>query len=111
MNVYSAASLILWSLLTIGSFAMARGLYLRTRSPLLHPGLMGIFGVVALLELTGHDYAAYWRETAWINWLLGPAVVAMAVPIYQLRALVRANLRALLWWWRRGWPWRSSAWR
>ncbi len=86
----------LWSLLTIGSFFAARQLFLRVRSPLLHPGLLGIFGVVALLELTGHAYADYWRETAWINWLLGPAVVAMAVPIYQLRGLIRVNLRPLL---------------
>ena len=87
---------ILWSAITIGSFFLARRLFLRVRLPVLHPGLMGIFGVVALLELTGHTYAAYWKETHWINWLLGPAVVAMAVPIYQLRALVRANLRTLL---------------
>ena len=86
---------VLWSLLTVGSFFAARRIFLRLRSPLLHPGLMGIFGVVALLELTGHAYEDYWRETAWINWLLGPAVVAMAVPIYQLRTLIRANLRAL----------------
>lgn len=86
----------LWSLITAGSFFGARRIFLRFRSPLLHPGLMGIFGVVALLELTGHPYDDYWRETAWINWLLGPAVVAMAVPIYQLRALIRAHLRALV---------------
>ena len=87
---------VLWSAITIGSFFLARRLFLRVRVPVLHPGLMGIFGVVVLLELTGHAYADYWNETSWINWLLGPAVVAMAVPIYQLRTLVRANLRTLL---------------
>lgn len=87
---------VLWSAVTIGSFFLARRLFLRVRLPVLHPGLLGIFGVVALLELTGHAHADYWRETSWINWLLGPAVVAMAVPIYQLRALVKANLPTLL---------------
>ena len=91
----SPVSLLLWSGLTILAYAGCRGLFLRTRLPLLHPGFTGIVVMVAVLELTGRRYAEFERGTAWINWLLGPAVVAMAVPIYQLRRLVRANRRAL----------------
>ena len=84
-----------WSLVTIGVYFACRWVFLRTRWPLLHPGLTGILAMVVILEYAGRPYPQYERATEWINWLLGPAVVAMAVPIYQLRAMVRANARVL----------------
>ncbi len=98
MDAFRAVSpwpLLLWSALTIGVYAGCRWLFLRTRWPVLHPGFVGIVVMVAILELTGRRYAEFEAGTAWINWLLGPAVVAMAVPIYQLRRVVCANRRAL----------------
>ena len=76
-------------------YAGSRWVFLRTRLPVLHPGFISIIGMVIILELTGRHYPEFKEGTAWINWLLGPAVVAMAVPIYQLRRVVRTNRRAL----------------
>ena len=87
--------LLLWSGLTVAAYTLARWVFIRTRLPLLHPGFTGIVVMVVILELTGRRYAEFERATAWINWLLGPAVVAMAVPIFQLREVVRANRRTL----------------
>lgn len=58
---------------------------------MLHPGFISIVLLVVILELMGRPYDDFKVGTAWINWLLGPAVVAMAVPIYQLRKTVREN--------------------
>lgn len=85
-----------WSLATIAVFYAARWVYLRTRQPLLHPVLWGSVALVVALELAGRPYAAYWQETQWLVWLLGPGVVALAVPIYRLRGLIAANFRPLL---------------
>ena len=79
----------------MAAYALARWVFIRTRLPVLHPGFTGIIVMVAVLELTGRRYAEFEHATAWINWLLGPAVVAMAVPIFQLRDVVRANRRTL----------------
>ena len=84
-----------WSLVTIAVYFACRWVFVRTRWPLLHPGLTGILTMVMILECAGRAYPQYQQATAWINWLLGPAVVAMAVPIYQLRGIVRANTRVL----------------
>ena len=84
-----------WSLVTVAVYFACRWVFLRTRWALLHPGLTSILVMVTILECTGRAYPQYKEATAWINWLLGPAVVAMAVPIYQLRAMVRANARVL----------------
>lgn len=88
-------SLLLWSGATAGVYAACRFVYLRTRQPLLHPGAVSILLMTATVQLTGKHYAEYAAATAWINWLLGPAVVAMAVPIYQLRRTVRENAGTL----------------
>ncbi len=88
-------SLLLWSGLTALVYATCRRVFLRTRLAALHPGFTSIVVMVGILELAGRPYAEFEHATAWINWLLGPAVVAMAVPICQLRHVVRANRRAL----------------
>ena len=88
-------NVLLWSSLTIGAYFLCRWVSLRVRFPLLHPGFTGILTVTVILELTGRHYEEFRAATEWINWLLGPAVVAMAVPIYQLRRTVRANAGTL----------------
>lgn len=85
-----------WSLVTIAVFLVARRVYLRTRRPLLHPVLWTTLALLGVVELAGRPYAAYWRDTGWLVWLLGPGVVALAVPVYRLRALILAHARALL---------------
>ena len=92
---HAAAATVVWSLVTVAVYFACRWVFLRTRWSLLHPGLTGILASVAILECVGRPYGQYERATAWINWLLGPAVVAMAVPIYELRRIVRANARVL----------------
>lgn len=82
------AGLALWSTATVAAFFLARAIFLRTRFPLFHPAALSLALLVGLMELSGHSYAAYRRETAWLSWLLGPAVVAMSVPVYRLRKLL-----------------------
>lgn len=89
-------NLVLWSFLTIACFFSARWIFLRTRQPLLHPVLWGTAGMVAFIELTGHSYQSYKAETDWVVSLLGPAVVALAVPVYRLRQLIFRHLGLLL---------------
>ncbi len=76
-------------------YAFCRWVFRRTRLPVLHPGFSSIVVMVVILELTGRKYDEFKASTAWINWLLGPAVVAMAVPIYQLRRTVKENAGTL----------------
>lgn len=83
-----AGGIVLWSASTVAAFFLARAIFLRTRFPLFHPAALSLALLVAAMELSGHPYAAYRRETGWLSWLLGPAVVAMAAPVYRLRKLL-----------------------
>ena len=86
-----------WSGLTLAVYFACRWVFLRTKLSVLHPGFTAILMMVVILDCTGHHYGDFKEATAWINWLLGPAVVAMAVPIFQLRRTVRANAAMLAW--------------
>jgi putative effector of murein hydrolase len=85
-----------WSFATIAVFFAARWVFLRTRWPLLHPVLWSSLALMAAIECLGRPYAAFGESTRWLVWLLGPGVVALAVPIYRLRALILGHARALL---------------
>jgi putative effector of murein hydrolase len=81
-----------WSAVTLAVYAAARAAFHRWKFPLLHPSLLGIVITVAIVEGLGRPYAAYQADTYWIAWLLGPGVVAMAVPVWRLRTLFLARL-------------------
>src|SRR5260221_3740382 len=94
MNEFLSATL--WCGITLAAFFCWRRLFLWIKHPLLHPILWSTVIVVLLLVLTSHSFTAYRQESAPLLWLLGPSVVAMAVPIWQRRELILANWRALL---------------
>jgi len=89
-------STVLWSGITVAAFFGWRRIFLALKHPLLHPILWSTLAIVLLLTLTQHPAAGYRQETSPLVWLLGPAVVAMAVPIWQRRALIIANWKSLL---------------
>jgi putative effector of murein hydrolase len=87
---------ILWSAVTLAAFFGWRRIFLVLKHPLLHPILWATLIIVLLLVINRHPTAAYRQESAPLVWLLGPAVVAMAVPIWQRRELILSNWRTLL---------------
>ena len=83
--------------LTMGVYLLAEQLYIRLkRSPLVHPVLVSIFTLMGLLTLLGWDYPTYQQDTAFIHFLLGPATVALAIPLYEQMSLIRKMAFPLL---------------
>jgi putative effector of murein hydrolase len=87
---------VFWSAITLAVFFGWRRIFVALKHPLLHPILWATLVIVLLLALAQHPAATYRQETAPLVWLLGPAVVAMAVPIWQRRSLIVANWKSLL---------------
>lgn len=69
--------------LTLIAFQLALVLYRRSGWLVLQPVMVGMLLVVATLTLVGMDYARYREGAALIAMLLGPATVALAVPLYR----------------------------
>jgi predicted murein hydrolase (TIGR00659 family) len=80
---------------TLAVYALARRAYARTRLLLLSPALVAIAVVIATLRLTGVSYAAYDRGGRVLTFLLGPAVVALGLPLALQLEAVKRELRAI----------------
>ncbi len=78
-------------ILTVALYFASKSLYARFRSPWLTP-LLAVPAVLAALVLLLHiPYPVYFQDTRWLMWLLGPATVAFAVPIYEYRDLIKRH--------------------
>lgn len=80
-----------WLVLTMGVYLAALALYKRSGChPLLIPVFTAVVVIVSLLLLTGTPYATYREGVQWLSLLVGPATVALAVPLYAQRQRIRA---------------------
>ena len=83
--------------LTLGAYAAAAAVWQRCgRHPLLNPTLFAIAGVATALLALNMQHADYFASAELVHALLGPAVVALAVPLYRHAAVLRARAGALL---------------
>jgi|GEM_PF-5126342 len=68
---------------------------LGSNHPLLNPTLLAIILISLGLEATHIPYDAYLRGADAIHFMLGPAVVLLAVPLFRQRAVIRASARLI----------------
>lgn len=81
--VYLSTSPLLGLTLTLVAYQAAYWIYRRAGfNPLLNPVLLAIAMLVTALTLTGTPYATYFDGAQFVHFLLGPATVALAVPLY-----------------------------
>ncbi len=91
--VYLSATPLFWLTVTLGAWLLADAASRATRrNPLVNPVLIAIALVAALLMATGTDYQTYFNGAQFVHFLLGPATVALGVPLYRNLGLVRRDL-------------------
>lgn len=73
----------------LAAFLVALAIYRRLPTPLLHPIIVSCVLVAATLYVFGIDYESYRKHSQLLYLLLGPAVVALAVPLKHHFKLVR----------------------
>jgi putative effector of murein hydrolase len=79
--------------LTVAAFAGGGWLYERSgRRPILQPVLTAILAMSALLIVTRLPYDRYFESTTPLHFLLGPAIVALAVPLHENLRKARSAL-------------------
>jgi predicted murein hydrolase (TIGR00659 family) len=95
--VYLSQQPLLWLTVTLLVYATADAVSLATeRHPLANPVLHSIWIVAAFLLLTGTSYTTYFSGAQFVHFLLGPATVALAVPLYENRRIVAAAIVPML---------------
>lgn len=94
--VYLAASPLLSLTMTLIAYQLALAIHRRSgRRAIVNPVLLSIVMLVTLLELTGTDYQTYFQGAQFVHFLLGPATVALAIPLYRQFDKVRRSWRAV----------------
>lgn len=64
--------------------------------PLLNPVMIAVIITVSVLFLTKTSYTDYFEGAQFVHFLLGPATVALAIPLYQQFEKVKQSALAIL---------------
>jgi predicted murein hydrolase (TIGR00659 family) len=95
--VYLSASPLLWLTATLLAYLAAFRVYRHGGfHPLLNPVPIAVALLVLLLWASGTGFDAYFDGAQFVHFLLGPATVALAIPLYDQRARVRRMWLPLL---------------
>lgn len=94
--VYLSASPLTWLTATLLAYAAADAFAARVnRHPLANTVVIAAALLAGLLLATGTPYASYFDGAQFVHFLLGPATVALAVPLWRNIAIVRRSLLAM----------------
>lgn len=86
---------MIWLFVTFSSFLIARLISQKLKHPLANPLLISLAIVIPLLLLTETTYQTYYAENEVLMYLLQPAVVALAYPLYEQAREIRANWKII----------------
>ncbi|MFO1071503.1 MAG: LrgB family protein [Geminicoccaceae bacterium] len=88
--VYLQAGPLLWLVLTLGAYSVAFALFgLAKGNPLVNPVAVAVAMIVVLLVATGTPYSTYFAGAQFVHFLLGPATVALGLPLWRHLGTVR----------------------
>jgi predicted murein hydrolase (TIGR00659 family) len=94
--VYLSTSPLLHLTMTLAAYAIGYSIYRwRNFNPLFNPVLIAVGLVVTALLLTQTSYQTYFQGAQFVHFLLGPATVALAVPLYRQAERVRRSALAI----------------
>jgi predicted murein hydrolase (TIGR00659 family) len=83
-------------LFTIGCYLATRRIFLAYKYPLLNPVFVSTLLIIAALKGAGISWADYQPAKEAMTFLLGPATVALALPLYNNRAVLRNHALPVL---------------
>ncbi len=86
----------MWILVTLVVFLSARWVCKKINNPLVNPLIISLAIIIPLLTHFKIPFEVYYEQNKWISYLLQPAVVALAIPLYEQVPQIRANWRIIL---------------
>ena len=87
---------ILPMLLTLGSYQIGLLIQKKLKTALANPVLISVVLVLVFMALTGLENQTYQAGMGKMSWMLTPATVCLAIPMYQHFQTLRRNLTAVL---------------
>lgn len=94
---YLSQGPLLWLTATVLAYVIGDAAFRRAgRKPWVNPVLIAVTLLGALLWLTGTPYPRYFEGAQFVHFLLGPATVSLALPIWDSRSHVKRALLPIL---------------
>lgn len=82
--------------LTLVCFRIGQWCQKKGKLPLFNPTLIAMILVVIFLLVTGMDIGTYQDGAAKLSWLMTPATISLAIPMYEQFQVLRKNLKAIV---------------
>lgn len=83
-------------ILTLAAFQIGRACQKKWKLPIFNPTLIGMVLVILFVLLFGMDPEGYSSGTKLIFWLMTPATISLAVPMYEQFQVLKKSLKAVL---------------
>lgn len=83
-------------IISIAGYALGVFLKKKFKRSFLNPLLISIIFVIAVLLVFNIDYESYNQGGKYISYLLTPATVCLAIPLYQQLELLKKNKKAII---------------
>ena len=96
LNDFLSGSAAWGVLLTLAAFALGTLINKVTGKAIFNPLLLGSIFVIIFLSVCSIPYADYKASAAPVNYLLLPATVALAIPLYEKIDLLKENAAAII---------------
>ena len=95
MNEFLSNSVFFGAVLSLAAYETGLLLKKKFKMAILNPLLIGTICVMAVLMIFKVDYKKYNDSAKYISYLLTPATVCLAVPLYEQMSLLKKNFRAV----------------
>lgn len=91
-----ATSLFFGMGISVGTYLLGVAIKKRVNFFLFNPLLLAIILTIATLLVTGIEYQEYYSGAKYLSYLLTPATVALAIPLYEQVTILKKNPTAIL---------------
>lgn len=86
----------MWLLVTLVVYFIARHIAKKVRHPICNPLLISLVILMPLVIVSGDNYKTYFDDNKAINFMLGPAVIALAYPLYEQMHVIKRQWKLIL---------------
>ncbi len=86
----------MWFILTVVLYIIAKWISNKANTPFLNPLLVSVAAIIGVLILFNIPFEHYYAQNEFVTFLLQPAVVALAYPLYEQLPQIRQNWKVIL---------------
>ena len=96
MNEFAQISVTFGVVLSLAAYEVGLFIRKKTQKAFCNPLLISIVIVILCLSVLGIEYKNYQSSAKYLSYLLTPATVCLAIPLYRQYELLKGNYKAIL---------------